>query len=285
MFRALFRVMIVLSIFAAASSASADGEDKGTASVVDIPPSLGGGEVTVAAEDNSTETLAGDLGDEDAIASQNENETASEEVSAEAEAPASPAGAPLSFAATMAAIPADADVYVDLAEGKVYNDDRLVVVYVQKNEAGEQDFPGVAMVQFNLSGIEVGEDDVAVLVMKAESAQKGSENMTGIVIAPVTSEWTEGSSLTALMLNILATVFVIAVGDYSDFSQMGLSFGGDGVYAFDVSEHLAGLDGERASFLVMAFGDTDYRVAFKSRETGEGPTLLIGPYPSTAATV
>jgi hypothetical protein len=33
----------------------------------------------------------------------------------------------------------------------------------------------------------------------------------------------------------------------------------------------------------MAVGDTDYKVVFKSRETGEGPSLLIGPYPAAPA--
>jgi len=73
-------------------------------------------------------------------------------------------------------------------------------------------------------------------------------------------------------------------GNDLDFSWLGMNLGGDEVFAFDVSDHLKAAEGGRISFLLMAFGDVDYRVSFKSRETGEGPSLLIAPYPSAPAT-
>ncbi len=280
MFRALFRIMIVLSIFAAASSAFAEGGENGTASVVDIAPLMGGEEATVAAEDNSTETESGDV--EDTVQN-GENETAPAEVSPEAEAEATAVGAPVAFNTSMTVLPAVADVYVNLTEEMVYNEAQLVSQYLMGDQSGEEDFPGVVMVQFDLSGLSVGDDDVAVLVLKAESVEKVGDEMAGIFIAPVTSEWSESSSVTALALNMLSLIFMISSGEDIDFRQVGMNFGGDRIYAFDVSEHVKGAEGGKISFLLMAVGDTDYKVVFKSRETGEGPSLLIGPYPAAPA--
>jgi hypothetical protein len=165
----------------------------------------------------------------------------------------------------------------------VYNEAQLVSQYLMGDQSGEEDFPGVVMVQFDLSGLSVGDDDVAVLVLKAESVEKVGDEMAGIFIAPVTSEWSESSSVTALALNMLALIFMISSGEDFDFRQVGMNFGGDGIYAFDVSEHVKGAEGGKISFLLMAVGDTDYKVVFKSRETGEGPSLLIGPYPAAPA--
>lgn len=284
MFRALFRIMIVLSIFAAASSAFAEEGENGTASLVDIAPSMGGEEATVAAEDNSTETVATEIEEPTMTVVQNgENETAPAEVSPEAEAEVTAVGAPVAFNTSMTVLPAVADVYVNLTEEMVYNEAQLVSQYLMGDQPGGEDFPGVVMVQFDLSGLSVGDDDVAVLVLKAESVEKVGDEMAGIFIAPVTSEWSESSSVTALALNMLALIFMISSGEDIDFRQVGMNFGGDRIYAFDVSEHVKGAEGGKISFLLMAVGDTDYKVVFKSRETGEGPSLLIGPYPAAPA--
>ena len=284
MFRALFRIMIVLSIFAAASSAFAEGGENGTASVVDIAPLMGGEEATVAAEDNSTETVATEI-EKPAmtVVQKGENETAPAEVSPEAEEEVTAVGAPVAFNTSMTVLPAVADVYVNLTEEMVYNEAQLVSQYLMGDQSGEEDFPGVVMVQFDLSGLSVGDDDVAVLVLKAESVEKVGDEMAGIFIAPVTSEWSESSSVTALALNMLSLIFMISSGEDIDFRQVGMNFGGDRIYAFDVSEHVKGAEGGKISFLLMAVGDTDYKVVFKSRETGEGPSLLIGPYPAAPA--
>ena len=304
-------VFAVASSFAVASTASADGEDlpktdlledmggekndtlnytlNDTLSLAENAPSMDGANVTVKGEDDATETEASGIGGTDpAMIPEGGVEAGAAEVSQEAEtlAPAvgGPAGgAPISFATTMTAVPAVADLYVDLTAGKVYNEDRLVSMYLVGGDGVEEDFPGVALVQFDLSGLEVGTGDVAVLVLKAESVEKIGDEMAGIVTAPVTSEWSESSSPTALTLNMLSTFYMITVLDYTDFRQVGMNFGGDEVFAFDVSEHVKGADGGKISFLLLAVGDTDYKVTFRSRETGEGPTLLIGPYPAAAA--
>jgi hypothetical protein len=71
--------------------------------------------------------------------------------------------------------------------------------------------------------------------------------------------------------------------DDLDLSQLGMNFGVGEVFVFDISEHLKAAEDDKVSFLLMAMGDTDYKVSFKSRETGEGPSLLITPYPSAPA--
>jgi len=191
--------------------------------------------------------------------------------------------APSTAASSMIVIPAIEDVYSDMQEEMVYNDDHLVCEYSMEGETEEGDYPKVAMVQFDISDLEMKEDDVGVLVLKAESMKTVGEEAVGVVLMPMTSEWSENSSASDLGLNLLAAILMMAGGDEFDLGQFGVNFGGDEIFAFDVSERLKTAEGGRVSFLLMAMGDTDCRVSFKSRETGEGPSLLIVPYPSEAA--
>lgn len=185
-------------------------------------------------------------------------------------------------ASSMIVIPAIEDVYSDMQEETVYNDDHLVCEYSMEGETEEGDYPKVAMIQFDVSDLEMKEDDVGVLVLKAESMKTVGEGAVGVVLMPMTSEWSENSSASDLGLNLLAAILMMAGGDEVDLGQFGINFGGDEIFAFDVSERLKTAEGGRVSFLLMAMGDTDCRVSFKSRETGEGPSLLIVPYPSSA---
>ncbi len=180
-------------------------------------------------------------------------------------------------------IPASEDIYANLEGGEVYNDDHLVCEYSMGGQLEEDDDPKVVMVQFDISDLEMVEvDDVGVLVLKAESTETFGEGATGVVLMPITSEWSENSSASALELNLLAAILMMASGDELDFSQFGMNFGSDEVFAFDVSDQLKAAEGGRVSFLLMAMGDSDCKISFKSRETGEGPSLLIVPYPSEA---
>ncbi len=233
--RALVRLLIVLSIFAAAPLASA--QEGGPAETVEMGEPEGS--------------------ENDAIKAH----------------PASP----------MKVLPAIEDLYVNLTEeGLVFNDDRLICEYLMGDAHREEEFPGMVMVQFDVSDLEIREDEVAVLLLKAESIEKAEGVMAGVAMVPITSEWSESSSPTTLALNLLSAIFIISNADDLDFSQIGVNFGDDDVLAFDVSEHLKAAEGGRISFLLVAVSDADYRVSFKSRETGEGPSLLIGPYPTVS---
>lgn len=299
--RGLFLLAIVLSISTALSSASAQ---EGVITGGAVPPEeamqgdLEGAEndtaivddntsVMVYADDNATgKDVVDDAGAIDKTALAGVNDSANESTPAGlppeeplAEIPEEPGAALRS----MTVVHAVEDLYVDLTEEKVYNDDHLVCEYLMGDLNGEEEFPGIVMVQFDISDLEMREDDVGVLALKAESAEKIGSEMAGIFLMPITSEWSESSSVTALGLNMLSIVVTISNGDELDLSQFGMNFGEDEVFAFDVSEHLKAADVGRVSFLLVAVGDTDYRVSFKSRETGEGPTLLIAPYPSTSS--
>ncbi len=265
----LFRILIVLLVFAAASLASAqDGELTETVmveGVVDetVPGSVG---------DNGNETTPAELLPEEEVV-EVEEEVLPPVV------PEEPSAAPCS----MIVLPAVEDLYANVEKEKVYNDDHLVCEYLTGWEDEDDSYPEVVMVQFDISDLEMEEDDVGVLVLKAESMEKVGEGAVGIILMPMTSEWSENSSVSALELNILSAILMMANGDELDFGQFGMNFGGDEVFAFDVSEHLKAAEGGRVSFILIAGGDTDYRVSFKSRETGEGPSLLITPYPSAPA--
>jgi len=305
--RALFHLMIVLSVCAAASSASSpegdlteiaptvladrDGAENDTVpsggafTVNDTAKASDLASVVVVDDDNVTEKdVADDAGpvDEDAqVLDDSANETTPTRLPP-AEAPfATMPRADLYAASLMTVLPAVEDLYVNLTEeGIVYNDDHLVCEYLTGDQYREEEFPGMAMVQFDVSDHDIQEDDVAVLVLKAESIEKASDGMAGVVLVPITSEWSENSSATALALNILSAIFIMSNADDPDFSQIGVNFGDDEVLAFDVSENLKAAEGGRISFLLVAVSDADYKVSFKSRETGEGPSLLVAPYPS-----
>ena len=299
--RGLFLLAIVLSLCTALSFASAqegvitegsvptDGamqaDQEGTEN--DIAVVGDDASVLVYADDNATgkdvDEDAGDI-EEKALAGVNDSANESTPVGLPpdeplAEIPEEP-GAALH---PMTVVHAVEDLYVDLTEEKVYNDDHLVCEYLMGDLYQEEEFPGVVMVQFDISDLEMREYDVAVLALKAVSAEKIGSEMAGVFLMPITSEWSESSSVTALGLNMLSIVVMISNGEEPDLSQFGMNFGDGEVFAFDVSEHLKAADVGRVSFLLVAVGDTDYRVSFKSRETGEGPVLLIAPYPSTTS--
>ncbi len=256
----LFCIMIVLSIFSAASSASAqegDLPETASASGAIIETDLESG------EDSGNDTAPAELLPEEIVAVVNETSAAE--------------------GCSMTILPAVEDIYLDATEEMVYNDDHLVCEYVKGYGYEKDEFPGMVMVQFNITDLNMKEDDVAVLVLKAESMEKVGDENVGLVLMPITSEWSENSSLTTLGLNMLSIIAMMSDGDDLDFSGLGMSFGGDEIFAFDVSEHLKATEDDRISFLLMVAGDTDYKVSFKSRETGEGPALLIMPYPTVPA--
>ena len=258
----LFCIMIVLSIFSAASSASAQEDnltDTASASGAIIETDLESG------EDSGNDTAPAELLPEEVIAVM--NDTYAGEASA-------------AEGCSMTVLPAVEDVYMDISEDMVYNDDHLVCEYLKGYGYEKDEIPGIAMVQFNITDLDLQEDDVAVLVLKGESMEKVGDGGVAVALMPITSEWSENSSVTTLALNMLSIVAMMSDGDDLDISQMGANFGSDEIFAFDVSEHLKAAEEDRISFLLMAIGDTDYRVSFKSRETGEGPALLIIPYPT-----
>ena len=291
--RGIFCILIALSLSLAVQSASAQGGDTGVRPVLDDLD----GEVEEGGSFNETSSLnetapsggaeifgegAEDTGEVGLIAVDDGNKTASEVLSPETPAGEIP-GHPAAYGCPGAVYLAAEDVYVDLMEEMVYNDDHLVCEYLKGRGYEAEEFPAMAMIQFNISDLVVEEDDVAVLVLKAEAIDKAGDENSGLILVPITSEWTEGSSFPALALNLLSMISILEDSSEIDLRRIGMSFGQDRIVVFDVKELLKAAEGERLSFAVMAVADVDYRVSFRSRETGEGPAILIVPYPTAVS--
>jgi hypothetical protein len=291
--RGIFCILIALSLSLAVQSTSAQDGDPGVRPVLDDLD----GEVEEGGSFNETSSLnetapsggaaifgegAEDTGEEGLIAVDDGNKTASEVLSPETPAGEIP-GHPAAYGCPGAVYLAAEDVYVDLMEEMVYNDDHLVCEYLKGRGYEAEEFPAMAIIQFNISELVVEEDDVAVLVLKAEAIDKVGDENSGLILVPITSEWTEGSSFPALGLNLLSMISILEDSSEIDLRRIGMSFGQDRIVVFDVKELLKAAEGERLSFAVMAVADVDYRVSFRSRETGEGPAILIVPYPTAVS--
>jgi hypothetical protein len=179
-------------------------------------------------------------------------------------------------------IPASQDVYVSLGTGNetVYNqsDTLLCATYVpDANNTTLNSYPGVPLIQFNLSGIDIADDDIAILVLKAASVRQ--MDRSGIVaLVTIGSDWDEQSDITTFLVNILPARNLIVK---NDLTLMSTNSDGDDIYAFDVSQKLlqAKGRGDKVSFLLEAIGNSTTEIDFLSKESGQGPYLMIMPYP------
>jgi len=179
-------------------------------------------------------------------------------------------------------IPASQDVYVSLGTGNetVYNqsDTLLCATNVpDTNNTTLNNYPGVPLIQFNLSGIDIADDDIAILVLKAASVRQ--MDRSGIVaLVTIGSDWDEQSDITTFLVNILPARNLIVK---NDLSLMSTNSDGDDIYAFDVSQKLmqAKGRGDKVSFLLEAIGNSTTEIDFLSKESGQGPYLMIMPYP------
>ncbi|MFB3765709.1 MAG: hypothetical protein ACE14P_10760 [Methanotrichaceae archaeon] len=174
----------------------------------------------------------------------------------------------------------DVDIYFGDREN-VYNADSLMceINVTDINGSRKTNYFGAPMIQFNASGIKITEDDIGILVLKTASIKKQGNEPAFIAMMPIQSNWNENSSYQSLYFRLEPAVDIV---ERNDITGMRLSTDGDKIVAFDVSKELldANADGGFISFLLMAVSDSSYSVDFKSRETGEGPYLIVMPYPS-----
>ena len=180
-------------------------------------------------------------------------------------------------------IPASQDVYVSLGTGNetVYNQSDTLLCATNVPDANNttlNSYPGVPLIQFNLSGIDIADDDIAILVLKAASVRQ--MDRSGIVaLVTIGSDWDEQSDITTFLVNILPARNLIVK---NDLTLMSTNSDGDDIYAFDVSQKLmqAKERGDKVSFLLEAIGNSSTtEIDFLSRESGQGPYLMIMPYP------
>jgi hypothetical protein len=184
----------------------------------------------------------------------------------------------------MTKTPASQDVYVSLGTGdeQVFNQTetlRCKVNVTDQNGIKASSYPGAPMIQFDISSINITDNDIAILVLKAASIEKDSNESAMVTLLPISSEWNEESEYTVLLVNILP---IWSIVKKNDISQTSSDADDDRMFAFDVSKKLkdAKAKGDLISFLMMAISNSSYEVDFMSRESGQGPYLIVMPYPA-----
>ena len=179
-------------------------------------------------------------------------------------------------------ITASQDVFISMGENRVsvYNQTEMLLCAVDVTDGNETEmisYPGAPVVQFNISSLNITDNDVAVLVLKADSMQKQKDPIM-VALMSIGSDWDESSDYTTFLVNILPAWNIIKK---SDATAMSSNTDGDSIFAFDVSQKLrdARAEGDKISFLLEAISNSSVEIAFLSRESGQGPCLVIMPYP------
>lgn len=182
----------------------------------------------------------------------------------------------------MTAIAASQDVYISMGEDRVsvYNQTETLLCAVDVTDGNRTEatsYPGAPVIQFNISGLNITEDDVAVLVLKARSMQTQGDPVM-VALMSIGSDWDESSDYTTFLVNILPARNIIKK---NDATAMSSNTDGDGIFAFDVSQKLrdAREEGDKISFLLEAISNSSAEISFLPRESGQGPCLMIMPYP------
>ncbi len=184
----------------------------------------------------------------------------------------------------MTAIPASQDVYISMGENRVsvFNQTETLLCAVDvtdDNRTEETSYPGAPVIQFNISSLNITDDDVAVLVLKAASMQTQGDPVM-VALMSIGSDWDESSDYTTFLVNILPAWNIIKK---NDATLMSSNTDGDGIFAFDVSQKLkdARDKEDKISFLLEAISNSSAQISFLPRESGQGPCLMIMPYPET----
>lgn len=179
-------------------------------------------------------------------------------------------------------ITASQDVYISMGENRVlvYNQTEILLCAVNvtyDNQTEMVSYPGAPVVQFDISDLNITDNDVAVLVLKAASIQKQKDPIM-VALMPIGSDWDERSDYTTFLVNILPAWNIIKK---NDATAMSSNTDGDSIFAFDVSQKLkdARAKGDKISFLLEAISNSSSEISFLPRESGQGPCLVIMPYP------
>jgi hypothetical protein len=186
----------------------------------------------------------------------------------------------------MTIIPASQDVYISMGENKVsvFNQTETLLCALNVadgNKTEATSYPGAPVIQFNISGLNITDNDVAVLVLRAASMQTQGDPVM-VALMSIGSDWDESSDYTTFLVNILPAWNII---EKNDAAAMSSNTDGDSIFAFDVSQKLrnSGEEGDKISFLLEAISNSSAEISFLPRESGQGPCLMIMPYPEFSA--
>jgi hypothetical protein len=179
-------------------------------------------------------------------------------------------------------IPASEDVYLSMGTDRVtvFNQSDILLCAInvtEENGTEEVGNPGCPVIQFDISGQNITDDDMAVLLLKAKSISTQGDPVM-VVLMSIGSDWGESSDSTTFLVNILPAWKIIKE---KDATAMNSNTDGDPVFAFDVSKKIkdARAKGGKVSFLLQASSNSSAEISFLSRESGVGPCLVIMPYP------
>jgi hypothetical protein len=180
-------------------------------------------------------------------------------------------------------IPASQDVYISMGENRVsvfnQTETLLCAVDVKDDKQTEMtSYPGAPVIQFDLSGLNITDNDVAILALKAASMQTQGDGVM-VALMSIGSDWNESSDYTTFLVNILPAWNIIKK---NDATAMSSNTDGDSIFAFDVSQKLRNAieDGDKISFLLEAISNSSAEISFLPRESGQGPCLMVMPYPA-----
>ncbi len=179
-------------------------------------------------------------------------------------------------------IAASEDVYISMGDNRVsvYNQTEMLLCAVDVKEGNGTEmvrYPGAPVIQFDISGLNITDNDVAILVLKAASMQTQGDPVM-VALMSIDSDWDESSDYTTFLVNILPAWNIIKK---NDATAMSSNTDGDRIFAFDVSQKLrdARAKGDKISFLLEAISNSSAEISFLPRESDQGPCLMIMPYP------
>ena len=172
-------------------------------------------------------------------------------------------------------IPASKAIYIDMKNLQVQTNTSILKCEMQMGENASN--ITASIIQFNISGLNISDTDIGILVLRVANVTKSSNATNLIVLMPMGSNWDENSGYLSFIANMEPILSLI---QKNDMSQMEVSTN-DG-QVFDVTKILkeAKPKGDKVSFLLMAFSDKNYSIEFKSTNSDATPCLLVMPYPS-----
>jgi|GEM_PF-3096604 len=170
-------------------------------------------------------------------------------------------------------LPAVGDLYVDLASDQTYDSDAL-----ECRLSTENDSISVALVKFDLSTLSLSQDQVAILALKTVPDGERAAGPAWVGLIPLRANWTEESNSSEMSQVLIPAKEAIMKGEMVE-NELLRQDGGESIFTFDVTASLQKAAGSSMTFLLFPASQSSYLISFQSRETGEGPVLMLITFP------